>query len=114
MVTSIGGNYLRWCTQRAGVKPEFTFEERVQKVIREMGDIAYLFGLGSVAAAEAIVKKQGPGPLFPICPEFSRGPVGRIVYLTAEQREEMIPTVKKQVAAAIRKEKRRKARVSGS
>jgi len=111
MVTHVGGNRLRWCTQRAGVKAEFTFAERVAKIHEDLVSL----GIGSLVsdvllAAEGLAKKQGPGPLLPICPEFSREPVGRIVYLTHEERQAMIPTVARQVRAAIRKEERRKAR----
>ena len=98
-----------------GVKPEFTFEERVQKIYREIVDLSpVLLGLDPFVAAEALAKKQGPGPMLPICPEFRRVPVGRIVYLTHEERQAIVPVVKKQVRAAIRKEERHKARVSGS
>lgn len=113
MVTDVGGNRLRWCTHRAGVKPEFTFEERVLKIIEDLVSVAP-FVLDVQQAAEVLAKKQGPGPLLPICPEFRAVPVGRIVYLSHEERRAMRPTVKKQVAAAIRKEERQKARVSGS
>jgi len=109
VVTHVGGNRLRWCTQRAGVKAEFTFEERVAKIHEDLVSLGIPVP-DLLLAAEGLAKQQGPGPLLPICPEFSRGPVGRIVYLTHEERQDMIPTVVKQVRAAIRKEERRKAR----